>query len=51
MSKREKKFNEKMQQSLLNLYAKGDITEYTFNVTKGSVRYEYVADKPAKKAE
>jgi hypothetical protein len=43
MSKSEKKFNSQMQQSLLKLYAKGEITAYSLQVAQGSVRYSYIS--------
>lgn len=43
MSKQEKKFNALMQQSLLKLYAKGEITAYSLQVAQGSMRYSYTS--------
>ena len=43
MSKQEKKFNALMQQSLLKLYVKGEITAYSLQIAQGSVSYSYMS--------
>jgi hypothetical protein len=45
MSKRERKFHELMQASLLNLHLKGEISEYSLKVARDSVSYTYNSKK------